>query len=266
MEFAQKLVATRKGTIAVAAFCAVLAGGAIAVYLKQYRQSVSKEGTAVTVLVAKRDIARGTPGAAVTAQGLFTATTIRESQLREGAFSDTASLRGRYATREILRGQQLTAADFSASAKSLASSLTGRQRVVTVPLDSAHGLIGQVQVGDHVDVMAAFNILPINRAGSPIAGAAPRPVLKTIIQDVPVVSITSGGGGIGGANVSNVGLRLTFNQANDLAFASENGKVWLADRPAAGAPKLRPSFVTLETILLGVRPVAIVSSFRKGRR
>jgi Flp pilus assembly protein CpaB len=266
MEFAQKLVATKKGTIGVAAFCAVLAGAAIAVYLNNYRHSVKSLGAPVTVLVAKRDIARGTPGTAVTAQGLFTATTIRESQLREGAFSDTASLRGRYATREILRGQQLTAADFSASAKSLASSLTGRQRVVTVPLDSAHGLIGQVQVGDHVDVMAAFNVLPINRAGSPIAGAAPRPVLKTIIQDVPVVSITGGTGGIGGANMSNVGLRLTFSQANDLAFASENGKIWLADRPAAGAPRLRPDFVTLETILLGVRPVAVVSSFRRGHR
>src|SRR5919201_4862118 len=101
MEFAQKLLATRRGTIAVAAFCAVLAGCAIAVYLKQYRQSVNKAGAAVTVLVAKRDIAKGTPGVAGNAQGLFTTTTIRESQLREGAFSDTASLRGRFATREI---------------------------------------------------------------------------------------------------------------------------------------------------------------------
>jgi Flp pilus assembly protein CpaB len=265
MEIAQKLVATRKGTIGVAVFCAVLAGAAIAVYLNNYRHSVSKQGALVTVLVSRRAIARGTPGTAVTAQGLFTSTTIRESQLREGAFSDTASLRGRYATREILRGQQLTAADFSATANALSSTLTGRQRVVTVPLDSAHGLIGQLQVGDHVDVMAAFTVLPITRGGTPIAGAAPRPVLKTIIQNAPVVSITGGGGGIGGANTSNVGLRLTFTQANQLAFASENGKIWLADRPAAGAPLLRPSFVTLETVLLGVPPVAIVSSFRRGR-
>jgi Flp pilus assembly protein CpaB len=261
MEFAQKLVATRKGTIAVAAACAVLAGGAIAIYLKHYRNSVNGLGTPVTVLVAKKTIARGTPGTAVTAQGLYSSTAIRQSQLRDGAFSDTASLRGRYATREILRGQQLTAADFSASAKSLSSTLSGRQRVVTVPLDSAHGLIGQVQVGDHVDVFAAFNVIPINRNGTPIAGATSRAVLKTIIQDVPVVSITSGGAGIGGGNTSNVGLRLTFGQANQLAFASENGKVWLADRPAAGAPRLKPSFVTLETILLGVPPVAVMQSF-----
>ena len=265
MEFAQKLVATRKGTIVVAASCAVLAGAAIAIYLNQYRHSVSRLGAPVTVLVAKQTIARGTPGAAVAEKGLFTATTIRESQLREGAFSDTASLRGRYATREIVKGQQLTAAEFSATAKSLASTLTGRQRVVTVPLDSAHGLIGQVQVGDHVDVFAAFNVLPVNRRGMPISGASPRPVLKTIMQDVPVVSITGGGGGLGGGAASNVGLRLNFNQANDLAFASENGKIWLADRPAAGAPRLRPDFVTLETILLGVPPVAVLHGFRGHR-
>jgi Flp pilus assembly protein CpaB len=263
MELAQKLVATRKGTIAVAASCAVLAGAAIAVYLNHYRHSVNRLGTPVTVLVAKQTIAKGTPGTAVTAQGLFTTTTIRESQLRDGAFSDTASLRGRYATREILRGQQLTAADFSVSAKALSSTLTGRQRAVTIPLDSAHGLIGQVQVGDHVDVMAAFNILPINCNGSPVTGAATRPVLKTIMQDIPVVSITSGGAGIGGGNTSNVGVRLTFKQANTLAFASENGKIWLADRPAAGAPKLRPDFVTIETVLLGAPPVLALNSFHR---
>src|SRR5919197_3900921 len=265
MELAQKLVATRKGTIAVAAACAILAGGAIAIYLNHYRHSVNRLTAPVTVLVANKAIAKGTPGTAVTAQGLFTATTVRQSQLRDGAFSDTASLRGRYATREILRGQQLTAADFSATAKSLSSTLTGKQRVVTIPLDSAHGLIGQVQVGDHVDVFAAFNVLPIKCNGAPISGMAQRPVLKTIIQDAPVVSITSGGAGIGGNNVSNVGLRLTFAQANKLAFSSENGKIWLADRPAAGAPALRPRFETLETVLLGVSPIVVLNSFRQCR-
>ena len=265
MEFAQKLVATRKGTIAVAAFCAVLAGGAIAIYLKQYRQSVNNAGAAVTVLVAKRDIAKGTPGAAVTAQGLFTTTTIRESQLREGAFSDTASLRGRFATREILRGQQLTAADFSATANSLASALTGPQRVITIPLDSAHGLIGQVQVGDHVDVFEAFMVIPLRRNGTPIAGATPRPVLRTLFQDVPVVSIAQGGGGLGAGSQSNVGLRLTLAQAAKVAFASDYGKLWLALRPAAGAPKIKPGLVTIETSLLGVPPVTILRGFRGQR-
>ena len=266
MELAQKLVATRKGTIAVAAACAILAGGAIAIYLNHYRHSVNRLTAPVTVLVANKTIAKGTPGTAVTAQGLFTATTVRQSQLRDGAFSDTASLRGRYATREVLRGQQLTAADFSATAKSLSSTLTGRQRAVTIPLDSAHGLIGQVQVGDHVDVLAAFSILPIGCNGSPLAGAATRPVLKTIMQDIPVVSITTGGAGIGGNNMSNVGLRLTFAQANRLAFSSENGKIWLADRPAAGAPKLRPDFVTIETVLLGAKPVFALNSFHRNCR
>ena len=262
MELAQKLIATRKGTIAVAASCAVLAGGAIAIYLNHYRQSVDRLSAPVTVLVAKQTIAKGTPGTAVTAQGIFTTATIRESQLRDGAFSDTASLRGRYATREIQRGQQLTATDFSASAKSLASTLTGKQRVITIPLDSAHGLIGQVQVGDHVDVFAAFSVIPLRRDGTPTAGGQARPVLRTLFQNVLVVSMASGGGGVGGTSTSNVGLRLTLPQAAQVAFAAENGKVWLALRPAAGAPALRPSFVTIETTLLGIPPVALLKFFR----
>ena len=66
MELAQKLIATRKGTIAVAASCAVLAGGAIAIYLNHYRQSVDRLSAPVTVLVAKQTIAKGTPGTALT--------------------------------------------------------------------------------------------------------------------------------------------------------------------------------------------------------
>jgi Flp pilus assembly protein CpaB len=122
-----------------------------------------------------------------------------------------------------------------------------------------------VEVGDHVDVFAGFNVIALRRNGMPIAGATPRPVLRTLFQDVPVVSITQGGSGLGGGNQSNVGLRLTLPQAAKIAFASDNGKLWLALRPAAGAPKLDPSFVTIETSLLGVSPVVILHAFRGQR-
>src|SRR5919205_727740 len=144
MEFAQRLVSTRAGTVAVAAGAALLAGISILVYLNRYRHSVSSKGAPVTVLVAKRPIAKGTSGDVVAHQLLFGTATLRESQLREGAFSDPAALRGRVAVQDVAKGQQLTAADFAAGAVSLPSTLTGTQRVVTIPLDSAHGLVGHV--------------------------------------------------------------------------------------------------------------------------
>src|SRR6266516_4144950 len=113
MEFAQRLISTRAGTIAVAAGAALLAGVSIAVYLNRYRHSVSSQGAPVTVLVAKRAIAKGTSGDVVASQNMFTTSTLRESQLREGAFSDPAAIRDRVAVRDVYKGQQLTADVFA---------------------------------------------------------------------------------------------------------------------------------------------------------
>src|SRR5215210_775821 len=161
MEYAQKLLSTRRGSIYLAAIAALLAGAVILVYLNQYRDELRTGGTPVTVLVARRTIPRGTSADVIASRRLFTATTLRESQLREGAISDVASLRGKVATAEIYEGAQLTASDFSSDGASVASTLTERERVVSVPLDSAHGLSGQLSEGDRVDVYAGFSVIPI---------------------------------------------------------------------------------------------------------
>src|ERR671924_2296938 len=186
MEFAQKLISTRTGTIAVAGGAAVLAGIFILVYINSYRHSVKAQGAPVTVLVAKRLIPKGTTGAAVATGGFFTRATIRESQLRNGAFSDVASLRDRVAARDVLAGQQLTSADFTTGAGSIASTLSGAQRVIDIPLDSAHGLIGHVQTGDRVDVIVGFNV-------QSASGGTGYAVTKLLAQNVPVADVGNGG-------------------------------------------------------------------------
>jgi Flp pilus assembly protein CpaB len=239
----------------LAAIAALLAGIVILVYLNSYRDNLAAGGTPVTVLVARSAIPKGTSGDVVATKRLYTATTIRESQLREGAISDPASLTGRIATREIYEGAQLTAADFSTEATSLASALTDAQRIVSVPLDAAHGLIGQVQVGDHVDIYAGFNVIPLGADGRPLNGGTARPVLRLIMSDIPVVQIDGEGG-----KSSQVSLRVNDEQAAQLTFASDNGKVWLSLRPAVGAKESKPGIVTIETLLLGVRPITAVRS------
>jgi Flp pilus assembly protein CpaB len=263
MELAHKLVGTRKGTLLISLLAALLAGGMILVYLNRYRNSVKAEGAPVTVLVAANAIPKGTPGSIIASKGLYTTTTIRQSQLLDGAYSDPSSLSGKVTTQEIAANGQLTAADFKISADSVLSSLTDYQRVVSVPLDTAHGLLGQVQAGDHVDVYAGFNVIPLGPNGTPVAGSQSRAVLKQIISDVPVVAVGTKAGVT--SNTTNVGLRLSDQQATELAFASDNGKVWLALRPSAGAKSHAPSIVTIETELLGTPPLTIMRSLG-GRR
>jgi Flp pilus assembly protein CpaB len=253
MEYAQKLISTRAGTMAVAGGAALLAGIFILVYLNRYRHSVKAQGAPVTVLVAKRLIPKGTTGVAAYAGGYFTRTTMRESQLRDGAFSDVASLRTLVATRDVLAGQQLTASDFTAGAKSLASTLAGTQRVIDVPLDAAHGLIGHVQIGDRVDVFVGLNV--------GLQGGQGYPVIKLLAQGVPVVDVAEKRGGLGasGTGVTNVSLRVNDQQAAALAWATDNGKVWLSLRPPTGARATPPGITNAATILLGVPPVALPS-------
>ena len=154
----------------------------------------------VTVLVAKQTIPKGTSGSVVASKDLYTVTTIRESQLLEGAMSDPATLRDKVASREIFEGAQLTATDFVAAGDSLAAQLTDRERIVSVPLDSAHGLIDGIEPGNRVDVYAGFNVIPLGADGRPINGGQARPMLRLILANVPVVAV--GEKGKGSTNVS----------------------------------------------------------------
>ena len=251
MAYAQRLIATRRGAVLLSALAALLAGILIVAYVHKYRSSVNSEGAPVTVLVAKRAIAKGTSGAVIATTGLYSATTIRQSQLLNGAFSDAASLRDTVATRDIYQGSQLTAADFAPATTDVAASLTKHQRIVTVGFDSIHGTLANLQAGNHVDIYAIFNLITVNKDGSPVSGGISHTALRMIMSNVDIASITKGGA---------LNFKVTDVQATKLAFAADNGKLWLALRPAAGAKTAPPSLVTAETLMLGVKPQLVYGS------
>ena len=255
MQFATKLVSTRRGTLIAALLIALLAGASILLYLNSYRDSLKAQGAMVTVLVAKESIPKGTAGNVVAAKDLYTVTTIRESQVLDGALSDPASLRDKVAAREIFEGAQLTATDFGSAGDSLAAHLTETERVISVPLDSAHGLIDGIEVGNRVDVYAGFNVIPLGADGRPINGGQARPMLRRILANVPVLAL-----GEKSKGSTNVSLGVDDVEDAQVAFASDNGKLWLALRPSAGAKASTPGIVTVETMLLGVPPVQILRS------
>jgi Flp pilus assembly protein CpaB len=172
-------------------------------------------------------------------------------------------------TADIYPGQQLTTGDFTATTTdAIATKIVGDQRAVSIPLDEAHGLIGHVRAGDHVDILGGFNLVRVDRNGVPVSnGGAARPVLKLLMENVLVLDVpTAAGGGLGAASrEANVVLRLSDQQAAELAFASDNGKIWFSLRPQSGGQAAAPSFVTLETLLLGVKPVTVMKSFGSRR-
>lgn len=246
----RRFAGTRRGAMTIAAAAAALAGIVLLAFISQYKDHVQGGTIERTALVADRLIPKGTSGAAAVSGGLFNLTTAPQDSLESGALSSAAALAGKVATRDIYPGDQLTAADFAADADPLRGRLTGDQRAMAVPLDSAHGLIGQVRAGDKVDVLAGFNA-----AGS--AGGAGRPQLRTLIQDVLVLNAPDSGKTGSSNSTQDLTVRVTPRQATQLAFAADNGKVWFILRPPAGASVSRPSSATLESLLAGTPTIEV---------
>jgi Flp pilus assembly protein CpaB len=260
MESAQKLIATRRGTVILSIIAAVIAAGLVIVYIGRYRNSVTQTGAPVTVLVAKANIPKGSSGDVIAAANLYTTTTLRESQVLEGAFSDPASLRGEVATTTIAAGSQLKASDFAPASTNATSTITGDQRIVSIPFSAANGLSGVLQAGDHVDVYVGFNVVPVTPTGVAVAGGQSRPVVRRILSNVEVVGQGGKSSGVLATGNGNISFKVTDDQAADLQFAAENGTLWLALRPSIGAKTSPPSIVSMETLLLGVPSHAVLSS------
>jgi pilus assembly protein CpaB len=233
----RKLLTTRRGTVLVAGACAIVAAGILIFAMQRYRHNVSSEGTPQTVLVASGLIQKGTAGDAIASEQLFKATPVPGKQVSSGAIADTAALQGKVAASDIYPGQQLTAADFT-GASGLIGELAPDQRAITITVSSARGMIGEVQAGDRVDVYADLE------SGS----GRSQSFVRLLLANVPVLTAPSGAArtGIGSANAenqqSNVTLKVNASQAGALAFAADNGKIWLVLRPAnATSPHASPT-------------------------
>ncbi len=251
------LLTTRTGTLILGGLAALLAAIGLLVYLSQYRASVGESAQPMKVLVARGHIAAGTPGEVIKTKTLSRAETLPATQLREGAVFDLSTVEGRVATKDIAAGQQLTTSDFTAAkTDAVATRITNRQRAIAIPLDSAHGLTGVVRNGDHVDVYAGFNVETLNSAG----GSA-KPVLTLLMQNALVLKTEKARGGSN--SEANIVLRAKSDEAAKLAFASDNGKLWIVARPQSGARGSAPGIVTVESLLLGVKPLRVLQELKK---
>jgi Flp pilus assembly protein CpaB len=260
MELAQRMLSTRRGTLGAGAAAAVLAAFILLLYLNQYRSSVTESSAPMTVLVAKQLIEKGSSGDVIASKGLFETTKASGGERKSGALTDPSSLRGKQASDGIYPGEQLVASDFTKASDSLLTKVSGNERAISLPLDNSHGMIGDVKEGDHVDVLAGFNV-------QPDGVARPRPVLRAIMQNALVLKAPDKpktGALSGPTSTQSVVLRAPDEDSWNFAFSSEFGKVWIVLRPKAGAEQTKPSLVTLERLLFGLSPIAVNKLLRNG--
>jgi len=240
----RSFLATRRGTVLVALACGIVAAGILIFAMARYRHSVNAEGKQQTVLVASGVIQKGTSGDAIASEQLFKPSSILAKQVSAGAILDTAALHGKVAAQDIEPGQQLTAADFTASG-GLTGQLAPAQRAVTIPVDTPHGMVGQIHTGDHVDVYASFDVEPLH-------GGRNHPVVRLLMSNIQVLKAGGEtGGGLAASQQTNATLNVNDVQAAPLAFAADNGKVWLVLRPANTTVNPPSPVITVETLLQG---------------
>jgi Flp pilus assembly protein CpaB len=209
-----RLFKTRRGAIVVSALTALVAAVLLIIYLRSYRSSVSAGSLPERVLVATRLIASGTSGTVIAHKGLYQVTTVQKGQLVPLAISDPAAISGEVASTDIYPGQQLTLSDFTAEGTtSINYQLTGNQRAIAVPVDTLHGLLGQVAAGDLVDVYISVSGA-INAATKTVATPATVPLTDTQVRllasDIMVLAVPT-------AASSLTILRITAAQLGSLA-------------------------------------------------
>jgi Flp pilus assembly protein CpaB len=242
------LMATRQGALALALVCALAATGVLMFALGRYKTSVKAPVTPqTTVLVATKQIAKGTSASAIATGGQYRAMPIVVTQLAPGAISDAGSLSGKVAAATILPGQQLTTADFSA-VPAVTGALAPYQRAISLSINAIPGSTAYLQTGDKVDVYAAFtpktgpvfNVL-LER-GAPVL-AAPTAAAPSAPVAAGAAKVTAPPTGTPGALV----LGVMASRAASIVYAAQNGTLYLTLRPAT-ADNTPNGITTLQTV------------------
>ena len=97
---------------AVAALLSLLAGAALLVFLRQYREDVTSSDRA-RVVVAASLVPKGTPGDVVLEKRMYRIARVRSDDVREGAVTDPNDLKGQAVTSDVFPGHQLTLGDLN---------------------------------------------------------------------------------------------------------------------------------------------------------
>jgi Flp pilus assembly protein CpaB len=165
-----------------------------------------------------------------------------------GAITTPHQLGQMVAGTPILAGEQITIRQFRpVSETGVLGEIAGNQRAVLVPGDSNQLLVGQVQAGSHVDVVAniQYQVRVPGKLSNDINRVASRVILRNLLVLQPPAAAKSSGASGDYAIL----LRVSDSQAQKLFFAIKNGDWTLALRPTDTPSDSPNSVETIESEL-----------------
>ncbi|HEV2068364.1 MAG TPA: Flp pilus assembly protein CpaB [Acidimicrobiales bacterium] len=242
-------MAKRNNVLVVLGIAFFALGAAIVFLLVNDDTSAVAAGTAggpTQVLVATGDIAAGTSGEDIVAEGLVEGRSFEAGQVAPGAVTSTAVLAGQTVTTGISKGAQLTSSSLRLSQVRGASVVIpeGKQGVA-VQLDFVPGVGGYVGAGDRINVYSVVRNGvpdPQNPEDSP---CNPRvhmflsnvEVLDVSAEVAPRVAVADQQQERTGGNPITYLLALDPTEAERVIFMTSNESLYLA-LAGDGAPPL----------------------------
>jgi pilus assembly protein CpaB len=248
------MLATRQGALILAVLCAVLAAGILMYALSGYKHGTAAAPAQATVLVAAGEIQKGTSGDLIASEKLYKSTPIIASQLAPGAISNSSALAGTVAGADILPGQQLTSAEFTATVgvAGVTALLSPNERALSVPVDEVQGDLDVLQPGDRVDLYASLlnaNVLTISlldpdvlviKTPSSVPLDTATPASTTTTTSTAAASTSAAGAMVFAVNSSVV---------ENIELTADAGKVWVALRPANADAPAAGNITTIRSVL-----------------
>jgi Flp pilus assembly protein CpaB len=146
---------TLSKNIVISAVLAMAAAAALFVYVSRVQDQASSAQRTVQVVVATADIPAGTSVDAAIAANDFGTRTILAGDAPSAAVSDISTVRGEVVTQELFQGDTVTANRLgSTRGQGESYKVTGPFRLIRLPAFPTQGLLGDVQIGDRVDIFA----------------------------------------------------------------------------------------------------------------
>jgi Flp pilus assembly protein CpaB len=214
----------------------LLAVGVIATsaYLKNQADRAARGQELVQVLVAREQIAPGTPAEDLVEGDMVELRKVRVDDQVDGAVKDAAVLDKRAATATIYPGDQISARKFADTSQLPATSqVTGTERLVSLPVGRFQSVDGTLKGGDRVDIWASRT-----KSEETTTWVVARDVL---ISEGPKASAEDARSG-SKSDFPSITFRVSDVIAEKLiwsfAHSDENGLV-LAARPADGATQTK---------------------------
>jgi pilus assembly protein CpaB len=170
-----------------------------------------------------------------------------QSYLPDGTFSDPEQLAGRVLRRALARGEPVLDPSLLpvGSEAGLPSIIDDKLRAMSVKVDPVIGVAGFVAPGTRVDVVATLRRVDLTNK---------LPYTKAILQDVAVLAIDQKMEEAKNGEpelVSVVTMMVTPKQAEELTYASHEGRLQLALRSPADREKVKTQPVSVATLLGG---------------